>query len=389
MIKRSLLTAAFFASISNAYALPYGFYDARSVGMGNVSVATGGITTAAFSNPGMLSVNENDDKFALLLPAIGVQVIEDGDVINLVDEFQAIGTPQTIPEYNRQVEIINELDGASLVAAVIPNAAFVYTGESFTWGISVRGDAIVSTKITDVLASPLGPNLPLPTVFPDALTRNVGVAIVEIGIPIGTDFEFSGVKFSVGVTPRYVQVQAIQYFDKVSTASIDKISDEESEDLGSFTTFDAGITLNLVDSFRVGFVAKNLIENSKSTSIKTINFNGQAYTQQTTINFDTQYRVGAAFDIGFFTLAADMDLNERAPIGFENPSQSLSVGAEFDAFSVAQLRVGYQSNLASGATDPDLLSVGVGLWLGFNVDVAVVVGDDSSYGAFVQTGFHF
>ncbi len=56
MIKRSLLSAGLLAAslFNNAYALPYGFYDARSVGMGNVSVATGGITTAALSNPGPL-----------------------------------------------------------------------------------------------------------------------------------------------------------------------------------------------------------------------------------------------------------------------------------------------------------------------------------------------
>jgi len=375
MMKRSLLTAGLIAaSLSNVHALPYGFYDARSVGMGNVSVATGGITTAAFSNPGMLSVNENSDKFALLLPAIGVQVIEDGDIINLVDEFQLLfdgGDPNDAP---RMLEILNELDGDSLVAAVIPNAAFVYSGESITWGVTLRSNVVVSSKITDV-------SLVLPN--PNAITRNLGVAITEVGIPIGTDFSFAGMKIGVGVTPRYVQVNAIEYVEFLSEASFDDIKDRDTQDLGSFSTFDAGVTLNIIDTFRVGFVAKNLIEGSKTTSPTLLEPNGS------TINFDTQYRVGASFDGGFFTLAADMDLNERKPIGFENPSQSLSVGAEFDAFSIAQLRVGYQTNMASGATDPDLLSVGVGFWLGFNLDVALVAGEDSSYGAFVQTGFHF
>lgn len=380
MMKRSLLTTSLLsagfiaASISNVQALPYGFYDARSVGMGNVSVATGGITTAAFSNPGMLSVNENSDKFALLLPAIGAQVIEDGDIINLVDEFQLLfdgGDPNDAP---RMLEILNELDGDSLVAAVIPNAAFVYSGESITWGVTLRSNIVVSSKITDV-------ELALPN--PNAITRNLGVAITEVGIPIGTDFSFAGMKVGVGVTPRYVQVNAIEYVEFLSEASFDDIKDRDTQDLGSFSTFDAGITLNVLDTFRVGFVAKNLIEGSKTTSPTLLEPNGS------TINFDTQYRVGASFDGGFFTLAADMDLNERKPIGFENASQSLSVGAEFDAFSIAQLRVGYQTNMASGATDPDLLSVGVGFWLGFNLDVALVAGEDSSYGAFVQTGFHF
>jgi len=378
MIKRSLLTAGLIAaSLSNAYALPYGFFDARSVGMGNVSVATGGITTAALSNPGMLSVNENKDDYALLLPALGVQVIDDGNVVDLVDEFQAIGTPTTLPEAQRQRDILIELEDASLIAAVIPNAAFVVSGDSFTWGISLRGDGIVSAgldNLTDV--DPIGPN-------PDADVIALGVSIIEIGIPMGTEFSFAGMQLSLGVTPKYVQIDAIEYNESIRTATLEDIQDAGSEDLGSFTTVDAGAVLSVIDTFRVGFVAKNLIEETKYTT--GLNNGGTP----TAVNIETQYRIGAAFDGGFFTLAADMDLNERNPIGFENPSKSFSVGAEFDAFSIAQLRAGYQKNMASGATDPDLLSVGVGFWLGFNLDVAVVVGEDSSFGAFIQSGFHF
>jgi len=378
MLKRSLLTAGLIAaSLSNVQALPYGFYDARSVGMGNVSVATGGITTAALSNPGMLSVNENKDDFALLIPALGVQVIDDGNVVDLVDEFQDIGTPADQAELDRQIEILLELEDASLIAAVIPNAAFVVSGDSFTWGLSLRADAIVSAgldNLTDV--DPIGPN-------PDADVVALGVSIIEIGLPMGTEFSLAGMQLSLGVTPKYVQVDVIEYNESILTATIDDIQDAESEDLGSFTTVDAGAVLSVIDTFRIGFVAKNLIEETKYTTGQNNGGN------PTAINIETQYRVGAAFDGGFFTLAADMDLNERKPIAFENPSQSFSVGAEFDAFSIAQLRAGYQKNMASGATDPDLLSLGVGFWLGFNLDVAVVVGEDSSYGAFIQSGFHF
>ena len=370
MMKRSLLTAGLIAtSLSNVYALPYGFYDARSVAMGNVSVATGGITTAALSNPGMLSVNENNDSFALLLPAIGVQAIDDGSVIDLVDEFQEIdGNLTAVP---RQIQILTELEDASLIAAVIPNVAFVSSSENFTWGITARADVVVSGGLTDLTG--VNP----PTTNPSATVRALGVAISEIGIPMGTEFSFAGMQLSVGVTPRFVQVDAFEYNESIENADFDDVTDAVEQDLGSFTTFDAGITLNVIDTFRVGLVAKNLLEETKTTNL------GEP------INFDTHLRVGAAFDAGFMTIAADMDLTERDPIAFENPSKSLAVGAEIDALSIMQFRVGYQSNLASGATDPDLYSVGLGFWLGFNLDVAVVAGDDSSFGAFIQTGFHF
>lgn len=363
MMKRSLLTAGLIAaSLSNVHALPYGFYDARSVAMGNVSVATGSITTAALSNPGMLSVNENNDSFAILFPAIGIQAIDDGNMIDLVDEFQATNNSF------RQLEILNELEGSSAIVAVIPNFAFVSAGENITWGITVRADAVVSAGLRNVNTNILDP---------DADVVALGVAVTEIGVPLGTDFSFAGMQLSVGITPRFVQVDAIEYSQSIKTSDIDDIQDQASEDLGSFTTLDAGITLNVIDTLRVGLVAKNLLEESKVT------LNG------TKVDFDTHLRVGAAFDAGFMTIAADMDLTERDPIAFENPSKSLAVGAEFDALNIMQFRVGYQSNIASGATDPDLFSVGLGFWLGFNLDVALVAGDDSSFGAFVQTGFHF
>jgi len=330
MMKRSLLTAGLFTAslFNNVFALPYGFYDARSVGMGNVSVATGGITTAALSNPGMLRVNENNDDYALLLPALGVQVIDDGNVIDLVDEFQAIGTPANVTEAQRQIAILEELEDASLIAAVIPNAAFVVSGDSFTWGISLRGNGVVSAGLDDLTG--INP----PTLNPDANVVALGVSTIEVGLPMGTDFSFAGMQLSVGITPKYVQVDAVEYLESITTATVEDIQDATSEDLGSFTTVDAGLVLSLIDTFRVGIVAKNLIEETKYTS--GVNNGGRP----TAVNFEAQYRVGASFDGGFFTLAADMDLNERKPIGFENPSQSFSVGAEFDAFSIAQLRVG-------------------------------------------------
>lgn len=372
MLKRSLIAAGLLATtVTNVQALPYGFYDARSVAMGNVSMATGGITTAALSNPGMLSVNESKDSVALLLPAIGVQVIDDGDVVDLMDEFQALDT--AVPaEANRQIEILNELDGASVIAAVIPNAAFVYSGDDLTWGVTVRANAVVSGGLEDgsLQLDPLLPGF-------GADVEALGVLVTEIGLPLGKDFNISGLQVSFGITPRFVQVDAIEYNVAIENADIADVTDAVEQDLGSFTTVDAGITLNLMDTLRVGLVAKNLIEETKTTTL------GRE------IDFDTHLRAGAAIDLGMVTLAADMDLTERKPIASENPSQSMSIGAEIDAFETVQLRAGYQTNLASGSTDPDLLSVGVGLWLGFNLDIAAVVGEDSSFGGFIQTGFHF
>ncbi|VAW72258.1 hypothetical protein MNBD_GAMMA10-1665 [hydrothermal vent metagenome] len=372
MFQRSLLTGGLLlAVIPTVQALPYGFFDARSVAMGNVSMATGGVTTAALSNPGMLMVNEYDDSYALLLPAIGVQVIDDGNVIDQVDEFQALNGSTDPNDLMRQRDILLDIEDDSVVGAIIPNVAFVSSGENFTWGITYRANAVVSATITDLVdVNPVGLN-------PDGTVSALGVVIQEIGLPMGSAVSLAGMQLSFGITPRYVQIDVIEYSESITTADLEDIQDTNSEDLGSFATFDAGVVLNVAEAFRVGLVAKNLIEETKTTSI------GRE------IDFETHLRAGAALDLGLFTLAADMDLTERKPIAGENPSKSFSVGAEFDIFNTVQFRAGYQTNTASGATDPDLLSLGVGIWLGFNLDIAAVVGDDSTFGGFIQTGFHF
>ena len=92
----------------------------------------------------------------------------------------------------------------------------------------------------------------------------------------------------------------------------------------------------------------------------------------------------------------DYDVIENEPLLvnslFNNlKTQYLAVGAEFNAFDFAQLRIGARKNLASGIADgakDTALTAGIGFWLGFNLDIAVVY-TDNSVGGFLQTGFRF
>ena len=72
-------------------------------------------------------------------------------------------------------------------------------------------------------------------------------------------------------------------------------------------------------------------------------------------------------------------------------TQFFAVGAEFNAFKIMKFRVGAAKNIASGISDTagDVeYTAGVGIWLGFNLDVAVLLNDHAG-GVFVQTGFQF
>ena len=396
MFKRGLLTVAVLAAgISTASAQPYGFSDARSVGMGNVSVATGGVTTAAFSNPAMLMVNESDDTFALHI-GVGVAGIEDGDFTDDIDRFQAAedqlalipktagNEQQLVDLLNEQIQVMNDLNGDSLLIHATPNFALVYGGDSFSLALSAEVNANASAAITNVTgATPLTyqnvvddiVNNGTLTFNPDATLSAIGAISTELGVSIASDFDVLGMDISVGIRPKVVSAEAIVFNQTIATADTADIVDDTTTDLGSFTTADAGIVINFTDSLRVGVVAKNLIS-------ETLTSGGIS------MEFETRMRVGAAYNTDWFTIAADMDLTESDPILAEDPSKMLGVGLEFNAWDFMQLRAGYQTNLASDATADDLLSVGIGLWLGFNLDIAAVA-SENSIGAFVQTGFRF
>lgn len=381
MFRKTLVAASLIAaSVSTASAAPYGFFDARSVAMGNTSVATGGLSTAAFANPAMLAINESDDTFALILPAFGVQAIDNGGVVDNLDEFQAL-YDQWDPA-SPDLTLLDQLDtlaaesqGDSLIGNATINTALVYSGDSFSIAASFRAYGQASAGVDNyVSADPAIPSLPTA----DFIV--IGYVAQEVAVSIASSFKFLGMKIAWGVTPKTVSLESIDSIVGIDLADTSNIIDFTAEDLGSFSTVDAGLVIQVFDSLSAGIVAKNLIEESVTTN------------SLNELNFNTQLRAGVSYHNDWVTIAADMDLVENDPISpstFEDPSQMMAVGAEFDVFDILQLRAGYQTNIASGATEPDLISAGVGLWLGFNLDISAVVAEDSSYGVFVQSGFRF
>lgn len=353
-------------TVSTAQALPYGFFDARSVAMGNVSTATGGLQTAAFANPAMMAVNEGDDTFALIIPALGLTAIDKDDMLNKIDEFQS--QPSTPSGIQRQVDILNEINGSNAIVDGTANAALIYSGDTYTFGVDYRLFGTASVSVVNVATN-------INTLTAEADLAAFGYAGQELGVSIARDFSVLGMNLSIGIRPKTISLEAIDHIESVRTVDENSIRDSV-EDLGSLNTVDAGLVLDVLDTLRVGLTANNLISDSFTTST-----GGK-------IDFDTHLRAGVALNLGFLTVAADMDLDEIKPVRYEDPSQMMAVGVEINTFNIVQLRAGYQTNLASNSTEPDLISAGVGLWLGFHVDIAVVKGGDS-LGAFVQTGFRF
>ena len=123
-------------------------------------------------------------------------------------------------------------------------------------------------------------------------------------------------------------------------------ADEHRNDTTTFNV-DLGLARAWDNGFSLGLVARNLIPREFET------------VRGNTVRIEPQLRVGAAVELGWLTLAMDADLRENDPVGLEEGSRLLGLGAEVDAFGWAQLRAGVRYDTV--VTERSVLSAGVGL----------------------------
>ena len=396
--------------------------EARSIGMGNVSVATADIATSALSNPAMLSYQQADEDFSLLLGG-GVFIADNDNMIDTIDDFQASLTALDDAQLlaindvnvNTQIAAVNKMsvDGNALDGKTLePTGSFAavvgFSFEEYSLAFSARSDISVATGLTSVNFGPgTIASVPVGTIDPIVLAAAVsdvnalentinnpannifevtGAVITEIGLSGAKSFDFSNQKISIGLTPKIISAEVFTSSTPLSTFSTDSgdlIDTDNAVDLGEVFTVDVGVVAEISERTQVGLVIKNLIEDSLA--------NGT-----TLVNVSRQVKAGVAYTGDLFTIGLDLDLVEVDPvvtnINFQTKvTQMASLGLEFNAWDFLQIRLGMQQNLADnpgvGSEDP-LITAGVGIWIGVNIDVAVVA-SDNSIGGFVQTGFKF
>ena len=387
---KNILSAFVIAVLSSSADATSQSVEARSLGMGNVRVATADIATAPFANPGMLAFQRSRENFSLLL-GVGAFLMDSDGVIDKVDEYQAAydsfrADPiNNIADGNRAVAIAQSLEGSVLA----PDASLLlstgFSGEQWAFAFSARADAVGAGTVTDI--SQTVAELPDPS---QNILELEGVLTTALGVSLARNFHVFGQKIAIGVTPKYVMVDNVHVSESISTIDTDigNLIDDSTRDLGDYTTFDLGIVMGLTKHTQIGLLATNMV----SQKINYTNASGIPVT----LSFDTQARLGIAYRRNFMTLGADLDLIENdALFASQNfqalKSQYASAGGEFNIFDFMQLRLGIQKNIADGISDAakeNLYTAGIGFWLGFNVDLAIV-SQSNSIGGFLQSGFRY
>ena len=379
------------------HAIPFTF-EGRSLGMGGVSVATADIATAAWANPAMLTNQPLKDDFSLLI-GLGAFVRDNDDLLTDIDDFQeadnrriaAKDSGDIASEANAILDmnaVINGIELKVIAPEVSGVAAMGIAFESFAMAVSIRADAIAGGTVTDLSCNPIEPACDPTELISDQFNiLNVeGVLATEIGVSLAKDFQLFNRKISIGIKPKVVDLEGFSLQEPILTvnAGLDTVTDKENKtSIGTFTTVDLGMAMDLTDAFRLGLNLRNLFTDD-------FDLGGQ------TLNFDTEARIGVSYQNQYVTVAVDYDLLENEPLlankSFDGlKTQYLALGAEFNAYDYVKLRIGALQNLAggiSGGADDILYTAGIGLWLGFNLDAAAII-TDNSIGGFLQTGFRF
>lgn len=419
---------------SSAFASPQTFMSARSFAMGGTGVAVAHPSSAPAANPAMMAAEQHEwaDDFGLMLPSINARAADEEKVVDQVDDIQDV-----IDQFDALVSKFNNAPGNTTAADVLQFKALagdlndrltefdrdtvrasiglglgvtvpgsrvsvgVFTSGNLTAG--VRGELSDSDKtllndINDVN------NTADAEAFVDKYKNTNGEidfgsegkilasAVVEVGVSLASSFSLNnGTSLQVGVTPKYVQLQTFQYTETVSGFEDDEFDGDQYQTDKSGFSLDIGAAyaFGTERQWNAGVVVKNLIP-MELDSARSKPLIEQSYT----LELKPVITAGIAHKGENHVITAELDLTKKEAFGFEDDTQWLAVGAEFDAWRYLQLRVGARQNLASnddndGIEEDTQWTAGLGLNIvGVRVDLGALF-SSADTGAALELGTSF
>ncbi|MGO1500919.1 MAG: conjugal transfer protein TraF [Marinobacter sp.] len=428
-LSRLFIAVGLSVATSSALASPQAFMSSRSFAMGGTGVAVAHPSNATWANPAMMAADHHSwsDDFGLTVPSINARVADEEETIDQIDDIQDV-----IDEFGRLTSQVTSGDTATFERAQAKAGDLLERLEGFNedtvranigLGLSfavpsktVSVGFFTSGNLTATVRGELGkgdrktlqdivdldPNDPgdladlqntnLETEL-NSRGKVVASAVVEAGISFAHALELNnGDAIQLGISPKYVQLQTFQYTESVSGFEDDEFDgDQYQTDKGSFN-LDIGAAYAFGDKkqWNAGIVVKNLIPMKLDSAASRQDLGEKVRT----LNVGPMATAGIAHKSDYHVVTAEIDLTKKEAFGFEDDTQWLAVGAEFDAWRWAQLRVGARYNLASnddndGIAEETQFTAGIGLNLfGARVDLGALV-SDADMGAALEFGAAF
>lgn len=360
--------------------------DGRSSGMGNTGVSSSDYLSAAFFNPALVSNYRDADDFALLLPAIGVNVRDSDESLQIIsdlqdsiDQFESVVTPgqAQIDEINRYLD---DLQGnAPLTVSGSLGLALAIPTKWVSANLFARGyvEVIAAADVADYIGD----------TAQNAEDRfnNTSVAMAafgysEFGLALAREFVVQGERVSFGVTPKVQQMRT--YYIEPSVKDFDIEDYDQSEHSQNAFNLDLGAVW-YKNNFQVGLSVKDLL----SQEIDLKNTNG---VKMDVYELNTQVSAGVSYHSQFFTVALDADLTKQERFkSLNDETQFVRIGVEGNAWGWAQLRAGYEVDLEDTLENAFTAGIGISPFDVVSLDIAGSYAGNNQFGVAGNLAFTF
>ncbi|ENI8162358.1 conjugal transfer protein TraF, partial [Escherichia coli] len=373
------------------------YFEARNDAMGGTGVASSHYGVAALANPALLTKAGVKDDFSLLLPSVGAQLSDPGNITDNADKIsndwkafdRAVdaqsGIPQTAARLKARLQDFRHTHADAQVGA---SAVAALPGDTLAAALMLKtfGAVSVDGKVSDAdlnylesIANSNGQNVDKNRLTSQAYAR--AALVTDVGIAQATELETAGQKWSLGFTPKFQRVDLFNYNVLVKNYDSSAFKGDSYHNTKNSINADIGASMDLDNNWTLGLVAQNLIPRS----IETKEVNGVTET----FRIRPQVTAGVSWHNEMFTTAFDVDLTPASGFTSDSKRQFAAVGAEFNAWKWVQLRTGYRQNLASNDGSAFTAGVGISPFDVIHLDLAGLAGTDNTYGAVAQLQFTF
>ncbi|WP_167850505.1 MULTISPECIES: conjugal transfer protein TraF [unclassified Escherichia] len=390
----SLLTCAFFTALSGNAQSSTTYMEASNDAMGGTGVASSHYCAAALANPALMTSATASDDFSMILPSVGVQVSDPDHLQSDVDAVKdawdrydaalsgAVAPLGAATDLQHQLEKfkntqVNVLASVGMVATV-PNSQLPFALILKSWGT-----ATVEGKVSDHDLQYLddvtkGKIIPTASDTDTLTSRAYGraAAVSDVGIAIARTFETNGLRYSLGVTPKYQRVDLFNYNTTVQNYDSHDFRSHEYRNNTPGINADIGFATELNEHWMLGLAGQNIVPRS----IDTKEVNGL----KETFRIRPQVTAGGSWHNGIVTTALDVDLTPASGFTHDTKRQFAAMGAEVNAWNWVQLRAGYRQNIASSEGSAFTAGIGISPFNMVHLDLAGLVGTDRTYGAVAQ-----
>jgi F plasmid transfer operon, TraF, protein len=417
---------------ASAYAQD-GTFDPRALAMGGTGVTAADNSNAVFHNAAMLASSKHDDSFTLEAPVFSVRLLDpqsmQNDITtlntdatamqNALNAFTRSQTAANIPQMQidagNAVNALKKFNGSMAVisgknvsAGLFGGTVFSLPSARYAFSLLIDGRAEVAAQFNyapgdqalftamsaDVnICAGLTPATPAQVATACAnvnagggkvqgLTSNVevrGFIAKDFGLAVARHFDdFYGL--DIGLVPKYTVYSTFDVKQNPQSNTTLTTS-QVKKDFGAFG-MDAGVAKTFQrdadTQIKTGLAIKNLIPSSGTTALGN------------RIEAKPLATLGVSYETPKTSSGIDLDItpNKAAMTGFNKDAQYLRLGAEFDAWRWAQIRIGYRHDLKGNY--PGLPSIGLGLSpFGIHADLSVAAASKKEMAVSLQTGFRF